>query len=76
MAAEGRSQLEHGLAQLPERQRTVVTLRDIHGLTSDEVCCILGLSASNQRVLLHRGRSRLRAHLELYYTANAPAMGT
>ena len=76
MAAEGRSQLEHGLAQLPERQRTVVTLRDIHGLTSDEVCDILGLTASNQRVLLHRARSRLRAHLELYYTANASAMGT
>jgi RNA polymerase sigma-70 factor (ECF subfamily) len=76
MAAEGRSQLEHGLAQLPERQRTVVTLRDIHGLTSDEVCDILGVTASNQRVLLHRARSRLRAHLELYYTANASAMGT
>ena len=76
MAVEGRSQLEHGLAQLPERQRTVVTLRDIHGLTSDEVCDILGLTASNQRALLHRARSRLRAHLELYYTANASVMRT
>ena len=66
MAAEGRSQLEHGLAQLPERQRTVVTLRDIHGLTSDEVCDILGLTASNQRVLLHRARSKVRSCLESY----------
>ena len=76
MAAESRSQIEDGLAQLPERQRTVVTLRDVHGLSSDEVCSILGLSASNQRVLLHRGRSRLRAHLELYYAAGASAMGS
>ena len=76
MAAESRGQIEDGLAQLPERQRTVVTLRDVHGLSSDEVCSILGLSASNQRVLLHRGRSRLRAHLELYYAAGASAMGS
>ena len=38
MTAETRSQLENGLAELPERQRTVVALRDVHGLTSDEVC--------------------------------------
>jgi RNA polymerase sigma-70 factor, ECF subfamily len=76
LAGEGRSELEHGLAQLPERQRTVVTLRDIHGLTSEEVCSILGVSAGNQRVLLHRARSGLRSHLELYYSANASAMGS
>jgi RNA polymerase sigma-70 factor (ECF subfamily) len=74
MAAEGRSLLEDGLAQLPERQRTVVTLRDVHGLSSDEVCSVLGLTTSNQRVLLHRARSRLRSHLELYYAANASAV--
>jgi RNA polymerase sigma-70 factor, ECF subfamily len=76
LAGEGRSELENGLAQLPERQRTVVTLRDIHGLTSEEVCSILGVSASNQRVLLHRARSRLRSHLELYYSANTSAIGS
>lgn len=76
IAAESRSQLEDGLATLPERQRTVVALRDVHGLSSDEVCALLGVSASNQRVLLHRGRSRLRAHLELYYAAGASAMGS
>ena len=76
MAAETRRQLEDGLAELPERQRTIVTLRDVHGLSSDEVCSLLGLSAGNQRVLLHRGRSRLRALLELRYAAEARAMGS
>jgi RNA polymerase sigma-70 factor (ECF subfamily) len=76
MIAETRRQLENGLAELPERQRMVVTLRDVHGLSSDEVCALLGLSASNQRVLLHRGRSRLRGLLELHYTSSQPVMGT
>ena len=76
MIAETRSQLENGLAELPERQRIVVALRDVHGLSSDEVCALLGLSASNQRVLLHRGRSRLRGLLELYYTSGQPVTGT
>jgi RNA polymerase sigma-70 factor (ECF subfamily) len=44
-----------------------VTLRDVHGLASDEVCAALDLSPANQRVLLHRGRARLRTVLEDYY---------
>ena len=76
MAAETRRQLEDGLAELPTRQRTIVTLRDVHGLSSDEVCSLLGLSAGNQRVLLHRGRSRLRALLELGYAAEARVTGS
>lgn len=76
MAAETRRQLEDGLAELPERQRTIVTLRDVHGLSSDEVCSLLGLSAGNQRVLLHRGRSRLRALLESRYAAEARVTGS
>jgi RNA polymerase sigma-70 factor, ECF subfamily len=75
VAAESLSQLAHGLAELPERQRTVVTLRDVHGLSSEEVCSLLDLSAGNQRVLLHRGRSQLRALLEVRYAAEAPVMG-
>ncbi|MCC6522155.1 MAG: RNA polymerase sigma factor [Polyangiaceae bacterium] len=56
--------LGRALATLPTAQRTVVTLRDVEDWTSDEVCNALGLSESNQRVLLHRGRTRLRAALE------------
>ena len=52
------------MVDLPARQREVVTLRDIEGLTSAEVCGVLDISEGNQRVLLHRGRSRLRQCLE------------
>jgi RNA polymerase sigma-70 factor (ECF subfamily) len=52
------------IADLPDRQRQVVTLRDIEGLTSEEVCGVLEISEGNQRVLLHRGRSRLRQVIE------------
>jgi RNA polymerase sigma-70 factor (ECF subfamily) len=50
--------------ELPERQRQVVTLRDVEGLSSKEVCEVLSISEANQRVLLHRGRSRIRSALE------------
>jgi RNA polymerase sigma-70 factor (ECF subfamily) len=67
VAGETRRLLAAALAELPDRQRAVVTLRDVHGLSSDEVCSTLELSQANQRVLLHRGRARLRAALEDYY---------
>jgi RNA polymerase sigma-70 factor (ECF subfamily) len=67
VAAETRQLLGGALRDLPDRQRTVVTLRDVHGLTSDEVCSLLNVSAANQRVLLHRGRAKLRTVLEDYY---------
>ena len=51
---------------LPERQRVVVTLRDMLGFTSEEVRDLLDLSLANQRVLLHRGRSAVRQVLEDY----------
>ncbi len=52
------------ICQLPESQRAVVTLHDVDGLSSKEVCDVLGISEANQRVLLHRGRSRIRAAFE------------
>ncbi len=54
------------LAKLPARQRIVVTMRDVLGFESGEVCELLDISVANQRVLLHRGRSAVRAVLEDY----------
>jgi RNA polymerase sigma-70 factor (ECF subfamily) len=63
-AAQLSGLIRSALEQMPERQRAVVMLRDVDGLQSDEVCQVLELSAANERVLLHRGRSRLRQALE------------
>ena len=57
--------LKAALEELPSRQRTVVVLRDVEGLSSDEVRSVLDISAGNQRILLHRGRSRLRETLDI-----------
>jgi RNA polymerase sigma-70 factor (ECF subfamily) len=54
------------LDKLPERQRTVVTLRDMLGFDSAEVCELLDITTANQRVLLHRGRAAVRQVLEDY----------
>jgi RNA polymerase sigma-70 factor (ECF subfamily) len=51
---------------LPEVQRIVITLRDMHELFSEEVCNVLGVSETNQRVLLHRARAKVRQALEDY----------
>jgi RNA polymerase sigma-70 factor (ECF subfamily) len=64
LAAEFRALLEKALAELPERQRAVVELRDVHAFDGEEVCELLDLTPANQRVLLHRGRARLRSVLE------------
>lgn len=66
LSGEMRAELTTALAALPERQSAVVTLRDVLGHSSAEVCELLQLSAANERVLLHRGRSRLRAMLDEY----------
>lgn len=67
LGAEVRARVADALSTLPERQRVVVTLRDVHGLDSDEVCSALQISPANQRVLLHRGRAQVRAQLEDYF---------
>ena len=59
-------ELERAISQLPERQRSVVVMRDALGWSSEEVCNVLELNETNQRVLLHRARSRLRTMLEDY----------
>jgi RNA polymerase sigma-70 factor (ECF subfamily) len=72
--AEAGAQILAAIERLPASQRAVITLRDIHGLSSDEVCALLDVSAANVRVLLHRARSKARAALE-GLLAEAPAVG-
>jgi RNA polymerase sigma-70 factor (ECF subfamily) len=65
LLAEGLAeQIQAALGELPARQREVVMLRDVDGLSGREVCDALEISDANQRVLLHRGRSQLRQALE------------
>jgi RNA polymerase sigma-70 factor (ECF subfamily) len=58
--------LAEAIGGLPDRQRAVVVLRDALGWSGDEVCGALGVTETNQRVLLHRARSRLRTVLAGY----------
>lgn len=58
------ARLGPALEQLPTAQRVVVTLRDIEGLSSDDVCAMLDITPVNQRVLLHRARAGLRRSIE------------
>jgi RNA polymerase sigma-70 factor (ECF subfamily) len=55
------------IADLPPAQRAVITMRDVQGCPAEEVCDVLGVSDGNQRVLLHRARSRVRAALERHF---------
>jgi RNA polymerase sigma-70 factor (ECF subfamily) len=59
--------VEAAIALLPVNQREVITLRDVLGWTSEEVCESLKISEGNQRVLLHRARSKVRAALEKHF---------
>jgi RNA polymerase sigma-70 factor, ECF subfamily len=66
LAGEARELILATIETLPPNQRAVITLRDIEGFDADEVCNVLALSDTNQRVLLHRARSRVRRALEQY----------
>ena len=61
--------VERAIRDLPQRQQEVIVLRDVEGWDGSEVSAALGLSEGNQRVLLHRARSRVRAALEQYLQA-------
>jgi RNA polymerase sigma-70 factor (ECF subfamily) len=63
-AAKMADRIMAAIEELPPQQREVVTLRDVQGLSSAEACAVLGVSQANQRVLLHRARSRLREAIE------------
>jgi RNA polymerase sigma-70 factor (ECF subfamily) len=65
VAARLAERARHHIDGLPAQQRQVVLLRDVEGLSADEACTVLGVSAGNQRVLLHRGRARVRELLAI-----------
>jgi RNA polymerase sigma-70 factor, ECF subfamily len=75
LAGEVRQVIDEVLDTLPDRQRTVLTLRDVDGHSSEEVCAMLEISAANQRVLLHRARAAVRTRLEVYFAAQPVADG-
>ena len=71
--AEARRVMLEAIAALPPRQREVITLRDIQGLSAEEARNALDVSETNQRVLLHRARSKVRAALERYFESERAA---
>jgi RNA polymerase sigma-70 factor (ECF subfamily) len=64
---DARTVLLDAISRLPVRQREVITLRDLSGYSAEEACNVLGVSETNQRVLLHRARAKVRAALEDYF---------
>jgi RNA polymerase sigma-70 factor (ECF subfamily) len=70
-ASETRELIRRSLDTLAPAQQIVMTLRDIEGWSSEEVCAALEITPGNQRVLLHRARSRMRAILEQHLAEDA-----
>lgn len=67
LSQEISSRIDEAIEALPSSQRAVINLRDKEGWMAEETCHLLGISEVNQRVLLHRARSRVRADLERYF---------
>ncbi len=67
LAGETLSVVERAVDALPAGQRAVIRMRDLDGLDAGEVCNALGLSETNQRVLLHRARAKVRCALEVHF---------
>jgi RNA polymerase sigma-70 factor (ECF subfamily) len=65
--AEARRVMEATMSTLSEAQRAVITLRDLEGVGAEETCVLLEITMSNQRVLLHRARTRVRGALERHF---------
>jgi RNA polymerase sigma-70 factor (ECF subfamily) len=68
-SGEAVAKVREAVDELPPAQRLVITMRDLEGWPSAEVCNALEISETNQRVLLHRARSKVRAALEDYFDA-------
>ena len=71
LGQETRAVVDAAIKLLPARQAEVIVLRDVEGWQADEVCAALGITDGNQRILLHRARSKVRAALERYLAEGA-----
>jgi RNA polymerase sigma-70 factor, ECF subfamily len=69
LAGEARALIDLAITELPGPQAAVITMRDLIGFDSTDVCNVLEITESNQRVLLHRARSKVRQALEEYMSA-------
>lgn len=67
LSQETRTCIHRAIEVLPPNQRVIITLRDIEGWKAEETCAFLGISEVNQRVLLHRARSKVRTVLDKYF---------
>ena len=72
LAREVRGVILTAVAGLPPAQQEVLVLRDLEGVSAEETCNVLGLTDTNQRVLLHRARSRVRSAIEQYFRDHDP----
>jgi len=67
LTRESQARIQQAIDALPPGQRQVITLCDVEGWEPEEVCRLLGVTSTNQRVLLHRARSKVRRALEQYF---------
>lgn len=67
LTEEARAEIRAAIDALPPTQRIVITMRDLEGCSGEEVCNVLGLSETNQRVILHRARSKVREMVSSYF---------
>jgi len=74
LSQEVQDVVAEAIAELPRNQRLVITLRDIEGWSNAEVCDLLEIEDGNQRILLHRARSRVRSALERYFAPGVVAI--
>ena len=73
LSRETREVIREAIDALPPAQRAVISLRDVEGVEADEVCDLLELTEGNQRVLLHRARTKVRRALEDYFASGEEA---
>ena len=73
LAKEAAGHIYDAIASLPVKQRIVITLRDLEGWTSEEACELMGITKTNQRVLLHLARGKVQQKLDWYFTERRKA---